>query len=138
MYTSGTSGIPKGVMLTHHNAISTLRNVTFTVDLRAGCSYLSFLPLAHIFETLLEFMALVGGVRVGYYSGEIKGLSADILALRPEYFAAVPRVLGSFLFSVCLFWSKLRGFGVFCFENVLSFQVFLLTFAVIVVLLHFI
>lgn len=58
-----------------------------------GCSYL---PLAHIFETVLQVLGMCGGASVGFYQGNVKLLTSDIQALRPTVFAGVPRVYARF------------------------------------------
>ncbi|MES1920517.1 medium-chain fatty acid-CoA ligase faa2 [Bonamia ostreae] len=92
MYTSGTSGRPKGVMLTNQNAVSTLRNCIGSFQSTENCALLSYLPLAHIFETMIEFLCILTGGHVGYFSGDIKLIASDLVELRPHYFVGVPRV----------------------------------------------
>ncbi|BHF69237.1 hypothetical protein SprV_0301228000 [Sparganum proliferum] len=95
-YTSGTTGRPKGVMITHKMIVSVIGG--FDMDLQEvnivpGDVYLSFLPLAHVFEQIVMHYALGRGAAYGFYSGDLRNLSNDILALRPTLFCAVPRVL---------------------------------------------
>lgn len=52
MYTSGSTGVPKGVILTHENIVSTLKGFTDVVPTKPNDVYLAYLPLAHVFELL--------------------------------------------------------------------------------------
>ncbi|KXJ04726.1 Long chain acyl-CoA synthetase 3, partial [Exaiptasia diaphana] len=56
-------------------------------------AYLSYLPLAHIYERTAYLLVLCGGARIGFYRGDPKLLLEDIQALKPTIFAAVPRIL---------------------------------------------
>ncbi|XP_046405345.1 long-chain-fatty-acid--CoA ligase 5 isoform X2 [Ischnura elegans] len=95
-YTSGTTGNPKGVMLSHENVVSAVCAVILQLgDHRPTRSdiMISFLPLAHMLERCCETgMYMVGGA-VGFYSGDIRKLSDDMKALRPTVSPAVPRLL---------------------------------------------
>jgi len=95
MYTSGTTGDPKGVCIKH---VSIVAGATFCAGLELFPTdrYLSYLPLAHIFETMVEHALFAVGGSVGFFSGNIKMLSEDILALKPTVFAGVPRVYQRF------------------------------------------
>lgn len=94
-FTSGTTGDPKGVVLSHGTFISALSGFLDTpnfVDLRSGDVHLSYLPLAHIFERIVEAAIYQRGGAVGFYSGNIKKLMDDIKAVRPTIFISVPRL----------------------------------------------
>lgn len=95
-YTSGTTGNPKGVMLTHQNAIAAICSVIMQMGdhaLSSKDTMISFLPLAHMLERCCENgMYMVGG-SVGFYSGDIKNLADDMKALKPTVTPAVPRLL---------------------------------------------
>ncbi|EDW95404.1 long-chain-fatty-acid--CoA ligase 5 isoform X1 [Drosophila yakuba] len=95
-YTSGTTGNPKGVMLTHGNVVAGVCSVILQMGdhrIRAGDVMVSFLPLAHMFERCCENgMYYVGGC-VGFYSGDIKELTNDLKMLKPTVMPAVPRLL---------------------------------------------
>jgi len=99
MYTSGTTGDPKGVILSHRNVVSTcaglLRGVSSeTVEfLRDDDVYISYLPLAHSFETMTQVCCILVGCSVGFFQGDVKKLvTDDIPTLRPTVMAGVPRV----------------------------------------------
>ncbi len=95
IYTSGTGGAPRGVMLPHRAILSNCAGAFELVrDLGLdGGLYLSFLPLAHAYEhTAGQFFMLSLGLEVGYARG-VEHLSADMLTLRPAILTMVPRVL---------------------------------------------
>jgi long-chain acyl-CoA synthetase len=93
-FTSGTTGDPKGVMLTHRNMVSNLTSLIDRLrDLFDGSEHrhLSYLPLAHVLERILCNAALAVGARVAYNSNK-DTLFDDLAAVRPTVFAGVPRV----------------------------------------------
>jgi long-chain acyl-CoA synthetase len=92
IYTSGTTGEPKGVMLTHDNLMA---NIEAVRDIVAGMqdadSYLSFLPLCHVFERLAgHYLMLRYGCTVAY-AESLEQVAANILELRPSVLIGVPR-----------------------------------------------
>lgn len=95
-YTSGTTGNPKGVILTHANAVAAASaSLTFSKqgDNDVICSYL---PLAHIFERVTEQSCLWGGAAIGYFHGSVLELIDDVKLLRPTVFTSVPRLFNRF------------------------------------------
>ena len=95
IYTSGTGGVPKGVMLSHRAILSNCRGAALMVQplgLRDE-TYLSFLPLSHSYEhTAGQFFLLSIGTQVVYSRG-VEHLAADLLAVQPTIMTIVPRVL---------------------------------------------
>ena len=95
IYTSGTGGAPRGVMLPHRAILSNCAGAYALVrglGLEGGL-YLSFLPLAHAYEhTAGQFFMLSLGIEVGYARG-VEHLAADMLTQRPVILTMVPRVL---------------------------------------------
>eukprot|EP01083_Nonionella_stella_P070937 190134_1 len=94
MYTSGTTGVPKGAML-HHQGIMSCVGATLdsgTIIVTPDDVHISYLPLAHIFETVIQVAFLIGGGRVDFFNGQIKRVLDDYLTVRPTIFAGVPRV----------------------------------------------
>ena len=80
-------------MLSHKNVVASASGLlNMGVDLVSSDSYLSYLPLAHSFETVMQILATAGGGSIGFYQGNVKLLTDDIMALRPTIFAGVPRV----------------------------------------------
>jgi len=91
MYTSGTTGNPKGVCISHQ-ALTIAAADAAGLELQNGDRFLSFLPLAHIFESVVEHSIWAHGGTVGYYSGDVKKVLEDVAALSPTLFIGVPRV----------------------------------------------
>lgn len=98
MYTSGTTGDPKGVMISNESIISLISGVqhlleSLNEELSQKDVYLSYLPLAHIFDRVMEELFIFNGASIGYWRGDVKLLIEDIGELKPSIFCAVPRVL---------------------------------------------
>lgn len=92
-YTSGTTGDPKGAMLTHGNMMAAAACAfDFTLILPTD-SHLSYLPLAHCLERVIQSTFIYNGAAIGYYSGDIKMLMDDLGELKPTIFPSVPRLL---------------------------------------------
>ncbi|XP_003704886.1 acyl-CoA synthetase long-chain isoform X1 [Megachile rotundata] len=102
MYTSGSTGVPKGVLLSHTNIIATMKAFCDAVEIRSDDVFLGFLPLAHVFELLAESVCLLTGVPIGYSSpltmidssSKIqRGSKGDASVLHPTCLTAVPLIL---------------------------------------------
>jgi long-chain acyl-CoA synthetase len=95
-YTSGTTGSPKGVVLTHAHAIAAASGAGCITTSTSNDIIISYLPLAHIYQRVIEHVALWGGARIGYFHGNPLELIDDLKLLRPTQFASVPRLLNRF------------------------------------------
>lgn len=92
VYTSGTTGRPKGVMLTHGNIVSNVKATLECVFPQVGDIFLSFLPLSHTFErTAGYYLALATGCTIAY-NRSVLLLADDLKTIRPTAIISVPRV----------------------------------------------
>ncbi|MGM9993094.1 MAG: AMP-dependent synthetase/ligase [Candidatus Bruticola sp.] len=91
VYTSGTTGNPKGAMLMHGNFVSQMESLAEAVSLCQDDVELSFLPLSHVFERICYYALTYSGSSIGY-TRSIKCLPADLKILRPTVVPSVPRL----------------------------------------------
>jgi len=93
MYTSGTTSRPKGVMISHENVVACLGGI---MDIIPNFSnqdrFLSYLPLAHILERAAEAAMFYQGCAVGFFQGDIRKLTNDVMDWKPTIYAGVPKV----------------------------------------------
>ncbi|HWA34883.1 MAG TPA: long-chain fatty acid--CoA ligase [Cyclobacteriaceae bacterium] len=92
LYTSGSSGVPKGVLLTHRNIVFNIKQILTLIPLDPGQRVLSFLPFSHIFERTTCYTYVAFGVSL-YFSQSKESFAADFRSVRPHFCTAVPRVL---------------------------------------------
>ena len=92
-YTSGTTGNPKGAMLTHENLLSAMAGIPKLMVPESFDRHLSYMPLAHIFERVVLNQMFLYGASIGFWRGDPLLLIEDIQACRPTLMAAAPRVL---------------------------------------------
>ncbi|XP_026543244.1 long-chain-fatty-acid--CoA ligase 6 isoform X4 [Notechis scutatus] len=96
-FTSGTTGNPKGAMLTHGNVVADFSGFLKVTESQWSPTYedvhISYLPLAHMFERMVQSVVYCHGGRIGFFQGDIRLLSDDMKALRPTIFPVVPRLL---------------------------------------------
>lgn len=121
-YTSGTTGFPKGAMLTHRSLSVTQEAVMCHLrDDRIVTSdvHMSYLPAAHILERLVQTAVIAAGASIGFWQGDVKKLATDMQALKPSVFPAVPRILNKLYDKVMLevSGSKIKSFVFNCALN---------------------
>ncbi|MFN3840789.1 MAG: AMP-dependent synthetase/ligase [Cyclobacteriaceae bacterium] len=92
LYTSGTSGISKGVVLTHKNVVSNIKSIIPVLPVEPGDRALSFLPFSHIFERTTCYAYMAFGVNV-YFSPSKESINSDFKTVRPAFFTTVPKTL---------------------------------------------
>jgi len=95
-YTSGTTGNPKGVVLTHGNMAAAVAAVLSTGEFRPDDVHLSYLPLAHIYGRIIDQMTISAGACIGYFHGDVLGVVEDMQLLKPTAFMSVPRLFNRF------------------------------------------
>ena len=92
LYTSGTTGNPKGVMLSHNNLISNSIACQVVAPFEPSWKALSFLPLNHIYERMLSTLYLFLGVSI-YYAESLDTIADNLKEVKPQIFGTVPRLL---------------------------------------------
>ncbi|ORZ39192.1 hypothetical protein BCR44DRAFT_41242 [Catenaria anguillulae PL171] len=113
-YTSGTTGVPKGAMLTHHMAMSCSHAITTAMDhgrfgnFENGGTHFSYLPLAHVLENTNQWFVIHHGGRVGFYQGDSTKILEDLKELKPSCFVSVPRLLNRIYDKV---WAGIKEKG---------------------------
>uniref|UniRef100_A0AAY5KMZ2 long-chain-fatty-acid--CoA ligase n=1 Tax=Esox lucius TaxID=8010 RepID=A0AAY5KMZ2_ESOLU len=103
MYTSGSTGIPKGVMISHSNIIAGITGMAERIpNLGENDTYIGYLPLAHVLELSAELVCVAHGCRIGYSSPQTladqstkikRGSKGDTSVLQPTLMAAVPEIM---------------------------------------------
>jgi long-chain acyl-CoA synthetase len=91
VYTSGTTGNPKGAMLTHGNITSNVIASTSVMPIERGAIALSILPLSHILERTADYSYFYKGAVIAYAENVVK-VGENLQEIRPDIFAAVPRL----------------------------------------------
>lgn len=91
VYTSGTTGVPKGAMLSHGNVTFTTQSILQSVDVHEGDTTLLFLPLAHVFARAILYAGLYANT-VTYFNRNLDTLLEDFKLSKPHWFASVPRI----------------------------------------------
>lgn len=91
IYTSGTTGQPKGAMLTHAGFIDLSDGIKDSHGIGEGDTFLSFLPMSHVFERYAgHILPIAVGATIAY-AGSLASLSSDLQAIKPTIMCAVPR-----------------------------------------------
>ncbi|MBX9831503.1 MAG: AMP-binding protein, partial [Burkholderiaceae bacterium] len=92
VYTSGTTGKPKGVMLTHHNVVSDVKAVLDRISPTVDDVFLSFLPLSHTFERTGGYYLPIAAGSCVAYARSVQQLAEDMRTVRPTVLVSVPRI----------------------------------------------
>jgi long-chain acyl-CoA synthetase len=92
LYTSGTTGTPKGVMLSHNNLLSNSFSTQYLAPFEKHWTALSFLPLNHVYERMLNTLYIYLGLGI-YYAESLETIGDNLKEVKPQVFATVPRLL---------------------------------------------
>jgi len=95
IYTSGTTGFPKGVMLSHQNLISNFTTTAKVHGYGSESRALSFLPLCHIYERMINYHYQYKGICI-YYAENLGAIADNLKEVKPTLFATVPRIIELF------------------------------------------
>lgn len=129
VYTSGTTGKPKGVMLTHGNVLSNVKAGLELLHPRADDVFLSFLPLSHTFERTCGYYVAIACGACTAFARSVAQLPEDLLTVRPTILVSVPRIyervygrlqtmLEDSIVKRALFhWAQAVGWRRFCREH---------------------
>lgn len=108
LYTSGTTGTPKGVMLTHSNILSNVIACLPCFPPGEDMKSLSFLPLNHIFEKMVSYLYLFRGTSI-YYAESLETIGDNLKEVKPDMFTTVPRLLEKVYDKIMSKGSELTG-----------------------------
>lgn len=108
IYTSGTTGNPKGVMLTHSNIISNFKAVSYIPPYGEEAKALSYLPLCHVYERMLNYLYHYKGFSI-YYAENLGTITDNLKEVKPEILSTVPRLLEKIYDKLFATGHKLKG-----------------------------
>ena len=110
VYTSGTTGNPKGVMLSHSNIVFNIEALRQMLPFEPGDRVLSFLPVSHVFERVAVYAFTAFGGSVTFTGTDnLGGETGDLKAIRPHYFTTVPRLLEKVYEKIVAKGMELKG-----------------------------
>jgi long-chain acyl-CoA synthetase len=92
VYTSGTTGPPKGCMLTHGNFRADIEMVLDRIDIGGNDTFYVFLPLAHVLTRIVQMLALCRGAALAYWEGDPKRIVEEVSEVEPTILPSVPRI----------------------------------------------
>ncbi len=109
LYTSGTTGTPKGVMITHHNLVSNVTACQGFAPFQSTWKALSFLPLNHVYERMVSTLYLYKGISI-YYAEGLETIGDNLKEIKPQIFVSVPRLIERVYEKITATGEKLTGF----------------------------
>jgi len=109
IYTSGTTAKPKGVMLSHANLVSNFIEASKTLNLNSSSTTLSYLPLCHVYERMLNYKYQYLGIPV-YYAETLGGIVGNMNEVQPDVLTSVPLLLEKIYNNILIKGSELSGF----------------------------
>ncbi|KAI8379931.1 hypothetical protein EDC96DRAFT_492349 [Choanephora cucurbitarum] len=125
-YTSGTTGVPKGVVLTQAASVAAISGISAVGDkgtfalITPDDIYISYLPLAHVFERAAQGIHIFKGAGLGYYQGDTAKLLDDIAELKPTVFCSVPRLFNRIYDKVLAGVKAKGGISAYLFHTAFS------------------
>ncbi|MDR2847512.1 MAG: long-chain fatty acid--CoA ligase [Bacteroidales bacterium] len=119
IYTSGTTGIPKGVMLSHNNLVTNTVNTSLRNYIPAGSRALSFLPISHIYERMMNYHFQYKGYSI-YYAESMGAIMENIKEVKPHIFNTVPRLLERIYIGLVAKGKELKGIKKMLFQNAIE------------------
>lgn len=108
LYTSGTTGNPKGVMLSHNNLLSNSFATQNLCPFNGSWKALSFLPLNHVYERMLTTLYMYKGISI-YYAESLETIGDNLKEVKPEVFSTVPRLLEKVYDKIVAKGTDLKG-----------------------------
>ena len=108
VYTSGTTGNPKGVMLTHRNFLTNVYGVLPIIPTKPHNRILSYLPLCHVYERMMNYCWQYLGISI-YYAENLAKIQENMVELQPDIFTTVPRLLEKIYDKILAQGRKLTG-----------------------------
>jgi len=96
-FTSGTTGVPKAVMIPNLGMTSTINAAVLALKITQNDVHCSFLPLSHIFERLVFCSLFFSGAKIIFFGGDVLKIRDDWQLVKPSLMAVVPRLLNRFL-----------------------------------------
>ncbi len=108
IYTSGTTGRSKGVMLSQQNLVANVKATAKIMPVYPEDKYLSFLPLCHVLERMVNYLVMYNGAAV-YYAESIETIGDDLKDVKPNGFTSVPRVLEKLYDKIIVKGKELSG-----------------------------
>lgn len=116
VYTSGTTGKPKGVMLTHRNILANIKAVLGRVEVQTSDVFLSFLPLSHTFERTIGYYLPIAAGSCVAYARSVSLIAEDLKTVRPTVLVSVPRIYERFYAKLQEKLAHAGGFTQFLFR----------------------